>query len=54
MLEFAALESADGNGVFGSTGKAFLWGGVVGGGFGIVVGAVWPHERWKRIRLERR
>jgi hypothetical protein len=54
MLEFAAWESADGDDVFGSTGKAFLWGGVTGGGLGIVIGTVRPHERWKRIRLERR
>lgn len=50
-VEFAVLDRADGR--FGSTGKAMLVGAATGAGLGILWGALFPQERWSRIRLER-
>jgi uncharacterized protein YcfJ len=38
---------------FSSGRDALLTGGAVGAGFGLVMGAAFPQERWKRIRLPR-
>ena len=39
--------------VFSSNASAALWGGGLGAAFGAVVGARYPTERWKRLRLAR-
>ena len=46
-LEFWVLNDEE----FGSDGEAAWTGAAVGAGFGLITGALWPHERWKRARF---
>ena len=46
-IEFWALNDEE----FDSDSQAAWTGAAVGAGFGLVTGALFPHERWRRVRL---
>ncbi|HEX8905373.1 MAG TPA: hypothetical protein VF771_11050, partial [Longimicrobiaceae bacterium] len=52
-LEFWALNT-DADGHFESDREAAVTGAAVGAGVGLLAGALWPRERWHRVRIPER